>query len=280
MWQALAILHKNKNSSLNSFHGPVWKTCLREIYFCQPQSDSSLASQGADLFRGLEAYQLLLEICAGLKSPLVGETEVFGQFREFRASQKWEPQWIPFLESLEEDTKKIRREFLSELGPQSYGSLVRRHLVSNEPIVLLGTGRLAEDIFPWVKSNPVEIVSKSSRILPWVNSVQSWADFSAPQNALWIIASPYSNEELSLEKFSPRKVLDFRGEATLINPNFSYLSLTELFGELAKSKENQEQRKLKALQKVDSLLKKKLLEVVHRPYGWEDFENPYFLSQK
>ena len=69
-----------------------WQTCLRRILFLN-SSDNRAVIEAAEVgkatpptvevFRGEEAYRFLLEVICGLNSPIVGETAVMGQFKEF-----------------------------------------------------------------------------------------------------------------------------------------------------------------------------------------------------
>ena len=43
----------------------------------------TVISSADEVFTGQNAYVFLLEVVCGLKSPILGETEVHGQYREF-----------------------------------------------------------------------------------------------------------------------------------------------------------------------------------------------------
>src|ERR1041385_6331828 len=82
MHHDLVILHK-RGSSLPKLTDSwaQWTTCLRQIAFWHqslPLPDGSF-----DVFSGEDAYAFCLEVVCGLRSPLAGETEVMGQFRDF-----------------------------------------------------------------------------------------------------------------------------------------------------------------------------------------------------
>jgi len=88
-----------------------WRTCLREVTFFDPHARESAPDceeaershqaeratepgYGAEphggkatrALAGAEAYVFLLETICGLNSPMIGETQVLGQFRTFLAS--------------------------------------------------------------------------------------------------------------------------------------------------------------------------------------------------
>src|SRR5229473_1070970 len=145
-------------------NGLDWRTCLRRVLFLNKtenaalitaaESDEALAS-AVEIYRGEESYSFLLEVICGLSSPLVGETAVLGQFREFVAQAKLPSTlWGAFLRQLISnllvDAKRVRHEHLQGLGSQSYGSLVRQHLKGLPSVALLGGGQLAREILPWL----------------------------------------------------------------------------------------------------------------------------------
>src|SRR6058998_3280093 len=105
----------------------VWRTCLREVTF---------ADHGAGEARALiegDAYRLLLEILCGLQSPMLGETQVMGQFKAFLASLGPDHGWLNRLgQRLLADAREIRTRYLQGLGSRSYGSAVRRYVAASQ----------------------------------------------------------------------------------------------------------------------------------------------------
>ncbi|MGZ3700486.1 MAG: hypothetical protein ACXWSD_01810 [Bdellovibrionota bacterium] len=248
-----------------------WKTCLRDLYFLSP-GDS--AASGAEAYCGTEAHRFLVEICSGLHSPLFGETEVFGQFRAFRATQDWHPRWTDLFNAAEEDVRKLRRTHLVDIGSQSYGSLARRHLPEGEAVVLVGGGRLAVDLQPWLANRAVTSALRNP-------AKQSGAVALTPAGvasvgpAHWLIAAPISNEELLLlwQANPARTVLDFRGEASFASTPAGcehYFALRTLYAELESVRELHSRKRMQALDFAAELSERRAHSVVHRPYGWED----------
>src|SRR5713101_8350349 len=145
-------------------NGLDWRTCLRRVLFLNETENASLItaaeSEGVpastvEIYHGDDAYRFLLEVICGLKSPLVGETAVLGQFREFVAQAKFpNTSWGNFLRQLISnllvDAKRVRHEHLQGLGSQSYGSMVRQHVKGLTSVALLGGGQLAREILPWL----------------------------------------------------------------------------------------------------------------------------------
>ena len=116
---------------------PVWRTCLREVRFADAIHDRR-ASAGAALIDG-DAYRLLLEILCGLQSPMLGETQVMGQFKAFLASLDGSHAWLNRVgQRLLADAREIRTRHLQGLGSRSYGSAVRRHLAGCAHAAIIG----------------------------------------------------------------------------------------------------------------------------------------------
>lgn len=117
-----------------------------------------------EIYRGEDAYRFLLQVICGLHSPLVGETEVYGQFRNAVSAfavpvNPWGLQARKFFQALFEDAKKIRQQHLKDLGSQSYGSVIRREL-RGQPrlsrVHILGAGHLVQEILPWITKDETE----------------------------------------------------------------------------------------------------------------------------
>ncbi len=127
----------------------VWETCLRSIAFTADPSKISLI-EGDEVYSNLEAYGFLLEVMCGLHSPVVGETEVFGQFKNFaKLWVKQEPQRVTLMQRLFGEAKDIRSKHLCNLGTQSYGSWLKRK-VKGRHVHILGGGNLAQEIAPYL----------------------------------------------------------------------------------------------------------------------------------
>lgn len=113
-------------------------------------------SHGYEVYAGQDAYLFLLKWAAGLKSEVLGETDIFGQIKE--AWRNAELSRDPYLAGLGawiqrvfEDTKEIRSRYLQNLGGSSYGSLVRKLIKDQEgklegPILFVGAGQIAHSI--------------------------------------------------------------------------------------------------------------------------------------
>lgn len=262
MWSQLAICHQS-NPEPQLVHAS-WKTCLRRIDFLSPGPIRS-----TETHRGLAAQRFLVEVCAGLHSPLIGETEVFGQFREFRAQYQWQSDWNTLLDAVEEDARKVRREILTSLGSQNYGSLIRRFLLAGDHVVLVGAGHLAQEIYPWLEQQQVHCLVRNLARANFFGAISTTDPQSLPAEAKWIIAAPISNEDLIKCWKHPAMVLDLRAEFQLEKaPN--YYSLTDLYEQISHNREHAEAKKSLAIQRIQELARARQLAVVHRPFGWED----------
>jgi glutamyl-tRNA reductase len=273
MWQELTLVHRPTvpGSPPLGGEGNLWRTCLRELLFLEP---GTLTAPGEPSASGLAAHQLLVEICGGLHSPLFGETEVFGQFRAFRERQSWDPLWEALLDSVEEDVRKLRRTHLKGLGAQSYGSLARRHLTAGKPVVILGAGRLARDLLPWLSEFEVILAARSPEKAgaPAVAMAELGSN-PRLREASWIIAAPLANETLLgfWRENPPGLVLDFRGESSFSEcPASRYLALRAIYEELESVKILHQKKRSEALAFAAELSQRRSQAVLHRPYGWDD----------
>jgi glutamyl-tRNA reductase len=288
MWQELALIHRACGKTTRPLQGPghAWATCLRQILFLPPGEagwSRTNTLSGDELFIGFSAHRFLLEICSGLHSPLFGETEVFGQFRSFRESNEFHPAWRQLLDALEEDVKKVRRTHLKDLGSQSYGSLVRRHLPESGRVVMAGAGRLARDLLPWLSNHEIFLLArnpdKAARECPGARHIlsldQARQGDARMAGAHWLIAAPLSNADLSRSwEINPAAtVLDFRGEERFLRTPEganAYFDLGTLYGELEGVRRLHDRRRREALDFAAELSSRREVQVWHRPYGWED----------
>ncbi len=167
---ALTVIHSSKENhesgppsivtANNSFH---LETCQRWLWIYDsevvPETGQSNRYQR---YQGEAAYHFLLRFAVGLESKIVGETDIFGQFKE--AWRKVSEQHLsefqglePWMQKIFEDTKEIRTRYLRNTGGTSYGSLVRKLIGKNDskinlekPALILGAGQIAESIAPYL----------------------------------------------------------------------------------------------------------------------------------
>jgi len=148
---ALEIVHREPGTELIPAGAPTWRTCLREISFSNGAATDRSSSGSARQLTDGEAYRVLLEILCGLQSPMVGETQVLGQFKAFLATLGHDQAWLGRIgQRLLGDAREIRTKYLQGLGSRSYGSAVRRYLTAGRHAVRIGTGKLAQEVLPFL----------------------------------------------------------------------------------------------------------------------------------
>ncbi len=235
----------------------VLKTCQRSVYLSfhpTPFGDASLPRH--EKMEGLEAYQFLLETICGLKSKLLGENEIVGQFKtsyqQFWQIPRRDTQLLLVLEKLFKDAKDIRTEHLIGLGQKTYASLTRKAFLTQQKakhILILGSGQLTEDLINQFKKKAVLTLCARPSERFWqlakhhqINTLQwdqkhLWADYAFIANtigfegtlldetffSLW--HEKHLEEKLFVDLGSPSCLKTLRGKAE------GLIRLTDLFEE-------------------------------------------------
>ncbi len=275
--------------------GLEWKTCLRKIRFLNRSEywlTAKSISPDVEIYRGHEAYRFLLEIICGLHSPLLGETEVLGQFRDFcRKAEFPATAWGHFLQQLTEDllsdAKRIRHEHLRNLGSQSYGSLVRRIFLKNNPsLAVLGSGHLVREMLPWLADQfhvrvfyrspkPAEELQREYPQIEIVEIQSGQTAWSGPETGL-IIAAPLSSEWIedwvSAQSTSFVKTIDLRGESANdpVTVKGELIDLAAFFATLNHDRQRAEICVRAAGKEAGRLAERYRHQMQCRPFGWED----------
>lgn len=171
----------------------VLKTCQRTLVLAfnhYPFHNDTLPEH--QLCTGQDAYLFLLETICGLKSKLIGENEIVGQFKDaykiYTASTLKDTKLLLILEKLFKDAKDIRTQYLIGISQKTYASLTRRHLIQRmkaRHIVVVGSGALAEDLINQFKKKAVvSICARNTErvadlakthqlnVIPWENRDQ------------------------------------------------------------------------------------------------------------
>lgn len=273
---SLTVLHRSKAqcdaplASLAPFSSDeVWATCLREIAFLPDElSQGEIAPvKGLEIHREKDALIFLLEVLCGLKSPVLGETEVMGQFKSYLSQipenhpLRRESALIPFLQGT---VKEARTRYLRSAGGSlSYGQVVRRWLKDIDDVVMWGFGSLGSEIWPWVREKTKSVVVRHQREdaenIPFVVG-------ETPKASAHVIAAPLSDDKVR-ELAENSLVIDLRDKA-LIHPNVR--TLQDLFTELGGIRKERED----ILPLCRAFLREKAEEYMARyqirPFGWED----------
>ena len=294
------LRHEAREKIPAVLNGLEWQTCLRRILILNANESAStiaalehgeMALPTVEIFRGQQAYRFLLEVICGLNSPIVGETAVMGQFKEFLLSAKFpKNHWGSFLRQLATnlmiDAKRIRHNHLQGIGSQSYGSLVRQQVKGIPAVAVLGAGKLAREILPWlIGKTKVRVFYRSWKhakdlleSYPEIDLVKySDADARWPQNeAALVIAAPLSAGEVSrwrgMQRATFNKCLNLRGEAASdpVSGDGDVIKLHELFEALRTERKRLEGHVEAARAEIKQLVQRQSQQAQFRPFGWED----------
>jgi glutamyl-tRNA reductase len=292
----LIVLHLEGGSGAPAtpLHGLQWQTCLRRIQFLRDGEihlPSIAAKTKSEVYRGERAYQFLLEVVCGLNSPLVGETAVMGQFRDFCGQAKlpassWGWFLRQFMSDILVDAKRVRHEHLQGLGSQSYGGLVRQHLAGISTTAVVGSGQLAEEILPWLigkihvhlfyrnrlRAETLLSSHPQIRIDKFESNASVWNDESTALIVAAPIASEVIEDWMKQQRVRFAKILDLRGEAAtdrLRSPE-PVIQLSEMFARLKSDRQRLGERAAIARAEIKKLTESRIKQAQYRPFGWED----------
>jgi glutamyl-tRNA reductase len=285
MISQLTIVHRRKPETFEkgAVGFRVFATCLRSLAISFSETEFSDVRATDQIFRGEDAYRFLLEVTCGLQSPIVGETEVFGQFRHF--ADQWSER-NSFFQNLYADIKAIRQAHLSHLGSQSYGSWVRKQVSSTTPVHIVGTGQLAGEVLIWLRKQNanIKIYSRSPKLSEERlrqtageamngQTVQDLSELSDTQGAAVIVASPLTGERLGQLIINPKLLIDLRDDSTTdaIKTIFEKrFCLADIFSEIEKDRSSAKEKVAAAHAMVDEMVTKRFQSQTVRPFGWDD----------
>jgi len=281
-------------------NGLEWQTCLRRILFLNSHDNRELIQTLeagnvippiVEMFRGQDAYRFLLEVICGLNSPIVGETAVMGQFKEFLLNAKFpKTSWGNFLGQLATnlmiDAKRVRSRHLQGIGSQSYGSLVRHQVKGMPAVAVLGSGKLAREILPWlIGKTKVRVFYRNWQhakdllqeypeieLAQYADAETGWEEAEAGL----VIAAPMKAGDVARwslrQSASFTKCLDLRGEAATdpITLQTPVIKLHELFEALRAERERLAEHVEAARVEIKQLVLRQSQQAQFRPFGWED----------
>lgn len=277
MLSDLSIIHRRKpHLELRAEHGPefpLWSTCLRSLAFAAP--DVLPVQAHDEVYQQHEAYRFLLEIMCGLHSPILGETEVFGQFKIF--ANEWvklQPKRASLVQALLNDAKFIRKEYLSNLGTQSYGSWVRKNL-KPQRVHVIGAGILAREILPYLTKQGRDVVlhMRDPRKVDFFDGPVHALSKQAFDHGALLIAAPIVGDDVYawLNGRAPQQLFDLRetSDRDQVACEQRHL-LHEIFAEIANTKIRLQPRledvRREILDRAQKISERSLL----RPQGWDD----------
>ncbi|EMY63231.1 NAD(P)-binding domain-containing protein [Leptospira terpstrae] len=287
MWSNLILLHSNDPTS-NSLDEPgleVWQTCQRSIAFGDrrlfPITESERFYKGYEVFHGFEAYRFLLEVVSGLRSKLFGESEIQAQFRDrFREEKVTESTFALSLlrlrDQILEHTKQIRSKYLTGLGRQTYGSVADSYLQKHKSVTLLGTGKLATSILPYLvsKEKEVRLIGRNQTKMSELQKEYSitthhWEDYKPSTEAIVIASSflPFDWESMIVNS---SLILDFRETAFSESNYKNYIPLSKILNDLQNTDEQIQSVKMDLQFYLTELTREREEEQIHIMNGWED----------
>ena len=260
-------------------------TCLRSIVVTEAEGPLPESLKGHDFMKGEAAYAFLLKVICGLDSPLLGETEVLGQFKTFfrNHSQEFSSHVRDCLDNLNRHAKKIRSQYLQNLGCTSYGSLLRKEIRGGrEALTFLGAGSLAQDIFPWFAKvqNPLAVFTRTpenySDLIPGQANIQLYSYEQMGNHKLGgvlVVAAPLTAQEIlsqwDLQAFA--KIYDLRGDSEEDRlPGTHVMTLKSLFQNIEENRQQAALTKEKAISAIRQQAGDLSLLERPRPFGWED----------
>ncbi|HRK08482.1 MAG TPA: hypothetical protein PLZ57_11990 [Pseudobdellovibrionaceae bacterium] len=243
-------------------------------------------------------------IAAGLESPILGETEVMGQFRKALHATR-DPRVRQGVELMMEMAREVRRQFLSSSGQaggsESYGSWVRKELKGQTRVALIGAGQLALKLRPWLIDETLHLhvrrpekliedpnwkewrtrLDRVHRVSPQLKIEEQLA---LSQATAWILAAPIEDSELQAWSASPRElIIDLRAEvpgvqeqdhATMHGPNIKCRTLRDLFSEAQLAEQSRVEIRQRARDGLKNLMqawqRDQQMKTWHRPQGWDD----------
>jgi len=271
MLREFSIHHRRKPHLFANADSRTWTTCLRSLRFAPVESMES----HDEFYCGTDAYRFLLEVICGLHSPVIGETEVFGQFKEFtHAWLKYDPRWTALVQRTLSDAKILRTNHLSGLGHQSYGSWIRKNLISKH-VHILGAGNLAREILPYVvkRSEQVTLHVRDEKRAAFHTKVQNLNAMAFDQGAL-IVAAPMGAAAIRqwLNGKCPVEVFDLRDSSKTDKLNLSDKThgLHDIFTQIERNKIQLRPLIEQVKHKIFLLSQEASHQVLIRPQGWDD----------
>jgi len=264
----------------------IWETCLRKIIFTE-NIEQVLNDQkvNLDLYEDEQALIFMLEVLCGLQSKVIGETEIFGQFKQFLETE--EAKKISFFKNqqfvqfLFKQVKEIREKYITQLGVNSYGSMIRKICQTEDQISLIGYGQLAKKILPWLGNRKVKIHVRDKSKYQDQENIQFLNLDEMGFFSTLIIAAPLKTEKL-MALMQPQnqvnKIVDCRSleeqdqsiKDASKTQTAEVVDLNDLFAS-AEAKQEKMKSMLPVInQEIRDRVQSYLLKVQHRPQGWED----------
>jgi glutamyl-tRNA reductase len=289
--ESIAVLNAKpgRNFAAQFPEALVWKTCLREIAILDSRHFRTDELVDDDqVFTREDGYRFLLEVICGLHSPVLGETEVLGQFKTFAQRAMEGPAarcTAPWIQRLVADAKRIRTNHLSGLGGRSYGHLAHSQLAACSRVIVLGAGHLAQEILPWFSDHIVEVFCRrpeATRELYLRHAtarVHPLSDFIAAGSVSTglIIAAPMTAAEIAAwvrrQPCAIDVIVDLRGESPknpleIDGPRIVHFQ--DVLDDLESNCRFANGRVERARKEIEQRAREFWDRYEIRPFGWED----------
>lgn len=277
MLKDFKLIHRRKPHMFSPETAPlVWETCLRSISFSTEPEKVTLQDND-ELYVQHHAFEFLLEIICGLHSPILGETEVFGQFKIFAKEwQRQQPGRASLIQKLFTDAKEIRSRFLCGLGTQSYGGWLKRNLTDRQ-VHIIGGGQLAQEIAPYLVKASEKLtlhVRTPAKVDVQGAMVKALSERAFTGGAV-VIAAPVRAEELAqwLGVFQPSEIFDLRAES-VIDPVTVACGKMQVLNDIFCEIEQTKTRLLPIIDQVKCEISARGIrlaaQTMVRPQGWDD----------
>jgi len=255
---------------------------LREVLFFD-DADAAV-SAGEPILEG-DAYRLLLEIICGLRSPMLGETQVMGQFKAFLATL--DDRHGPLRkvgQRLLGEARRISERHLRHLGSRSYGSATYRRVAGCPRVAVIGTGALSVELIKYIADGTCD-VDQWGRRLPadvagrdGVSYRQLGDAGGGPLTdvaAALVVAAPVPSvivDAVARRYPGLRRVVDLRSETDLgpLDVTAPVVTLAEIFSEVETARRDAVQHIEAARAGVARLSREYELRDELRPFGWDD----------
>lgn len=310
----LTLINLKAGSHAHPTKGDVFvlKTCQRTLVVGLGEAPFLHLRQHAlrediitDIFEGHDAYVFLLETICGLRSEVLAEYEVVSQFKdaynEFCKEPNRNTAVLGVLEKLFQDNKKIRTNYLTEIGQLTYAGIARKIIhtsVNDGDVLILGSGTLAEDLVKLLKKKHRVFISARNheRVSELINNyaleaiswdaLDTYAKFPFIVNTIGTDTTIF-NENFFRSFFEETAPEQMKLFIDLGSPSVIDTTLTEKDGVLRLEDIFKQSAKLN-IEKLDKVNRAKaaILEIAKRrctidpvstPFDWEEFNFAYSL---
>lgn len=277
-------------SDLDLHNNLIWTTCRRQIVFSlQPDvTTQKLSSDDWKMIEGFDAEATLIEILCGLHSPVVAETEILGQFRDFiskNSSHVWMKMWFPRIQLWLAVVKETREKHLCGTGSQSYGSYLRKELADVSVIDILGAGSFVKDVLPWLSEKQARLhVRDTEKVREEFPECEVLSLMNHQQvSEVLVIAAPLSHEMIEnwVHAHASKNVtvFDFRRDSKEFHDSFqstacaqvkNWIDLDQIMACFESQRLELELKVRSAKKAIEVWKANEFAKMQIRPFGWED----------